>query len=121
MTPDELRKLDNEVHQKVMGSKCRFPATAAKAEFTLIAPAPAYSTDIALAWMVIDRMRRRRLFASVYEAEDRGASDRWHVVFGRGDEINGEIGEGNAETPAIAICLAALKAVSRRRASAKGT
>lgn len=66
----------------------------------------AYSSSIADAWLVVEKLKETKGRVSVDWFEDT-IGYRWHVYVGEGDEQS-VVG---AETAPHAICLAALKAV----------
>jgi len=84
---------------------------------------PCYSTDIAAAWQVVDTMRERGhpwVFLDLLDGGVPGVPEpRWCAGFDatldqrdcarRNLEMDGE---GDGDTPAVAICRAALKAVA---------
>ncbi len=80
------RDLDALVAEKVMGETCLFTA-------------PAYSTDIAAAWQVVDKLHALSFYLEV-------GSAGWMARF-----ANISATEASAATAPLAICLAALKAV----------
>lgn len=118
MTPDELRKLDAEVHEKVMGRACEFrhpeliwPALddwCERDDLIHTAPGvgawrsiPRYSTEMSAAWLLVEKldheifnMKRRRY--------------GWVCVF----VPPVSHGFGTGDTAPLAICRAALKAVT---------
>lgn len=100
------RELDAAVAERVMGLQLQ---TVAKnhpflADGTpLIAHPPAYSTEIAAAWRVLDRLTSRAYTATVFV---------YLIGVTCRIECAGEvITQANAATAPHAICLAALKAV----------
>lgn len=78
-------------------------------------PCPGYSTDIASAWLVVDRLQQ--IMSDVGSFSLHGGRSDWHCEIdsndGRflqnGPTINAY---SSAETPAHSICLAALAAIA---------
>lgn len=68
---------------------------------------PRYSTSILDAWKLVERLRARFTNFNLH-ASNGWAAGFWNVG-GDGKEYGG--GSATADTPALAICLAALKAV----------
>jgi hypothetical protein len=70
------------------------------------APVPHYSTDISAAWAAVEKMRGREyqfsLHANVF------TMPTYHVAFSHVEGTHGYRAE--SDTPALAICLAALRA-----------
>lgn len=117
MTSDELRELDRAVHEKVMGHAppdvCGFCGGTGKGTghgaglpcfacddglgFT-----QEYSTDLRAAWLVVEKLSERWTLFSLVRLQ----TGEWGCRFGNHVRID-------CETPAIAICRAALKAVSQ--------
>jgi len=60
-----------------------------------------YSTDIAAAWQVVEKLR-----SDGFEVELEGDSTGWHCLF----LDYPEAGRAEAQSPPLAICLAALEA-----------
>lgn len=61
MTEKELRELDARVHHEVMGGKVELSAKSMVVGGTMqywthFEPPPAYSTDIAMAWKVVEKL-----------------------------------------------------------------
>ncbi len=69
---------------------------------------PHYSTDIAAAWQVVEKLRE--LHPDGWVNLMNGVGDGWHVSVSTGDQEYG----ANAKTPAHAICLAALESVETK-------
>lgn len=138
MTADELRELDARVHREVMGGKIVLTAESktiagTRHYWAQFYPVPPYSSDIAAAWMVVEKMRADDWLVSVKSQPDCGA----FIVEGARSEYDApsparQIGKGKvvcelqdmrtegkyrhsqwafADTAPLAICLAALKAV----------
>jgi hypothetical protein len=98
--------IDAEIHEKVMGLKGQ---------------APAYSTDIAEAWKVMEHLCKSELDCVTGNAND-GASQLSFAIF-PGKNIwvcdfwsaDGTIfGRGEAEKAPLAICKAALQTFERK-------
>lgn len=107
------RELDALVAEKVMGWRIeRYMTNPPKPtgmgmppDSTTIAEIPAYSTDIAAAWEVVEKMRAQGFDNQFSWRADRpGHRSRPFACFGRN-------GSAEADTLQKAICLAALKAV----------
>jgi hypothetical protein len=65
---------------------------------------PHYSTDIAAAWQVVEKMEQRLDLCWL------GPGDVWVAVLGNGEE-DYQYGDAMAPTAPLAICRAALKAI----------
>jgi hypothetical protein len=110
----EGRELDALVAEKVMGETV-FPDYG---EFNARGVKP-YSTDIAAAWQVVEKLG---LFSRGFkwrEIETLGAllqhnprTDRWAVIV-RYYDGDADVAADNCDTAPHAICLAALKAIGR--------
>lgn len=102
MTPTELRELDAWIHGNVMG----LTLDPALGRFNCAGKyvpgdCPRYSTDIAAAWEVVEKMRERR--ESVFEmARPVGSGYLCNFIFNGTKEFG--------DTAPLAICLAAKKA-----------
>ncbi len=117
MTAEELRALDVRIHREVMGRDCEYDATASEPDwFDTITPhqvLPRYSTGIAAAWEVVERLcADNRHTVSVHDSTAGAdctvtrAADG-HYVFACEDWC------WSPQTRApLAICLAALKVVN---------
>lgn len=66
--------------------------------------APAYSTDIAAAWAVVEHLKQLDLSLAWHNSQ-------WVARFIKWGKVEHSIGE--ADTGPLAICLAALKAVEK--------
>lgn len=66
-----------------------------------------YSTDIAAAWLVVEKMHDEWSF----DCGDDALSGEWEAQFLKVEEGPRHSGHGRAETAALAICRAALAAV----------
>ncbi len=116
MTADELRMLDVEVHRKVFG-RCvelcedddHFPLCVRWydcSDMTSLKLVPPYSTDIAAAWRIVEKLRSSGIYLHV--------GYNWCDVYeGKyGSEIQ-TFGTGVLTSAPLAICTAALKAVDK--------
>lgn len=103
-----MRELDEEIAAKVMGlsrednskQKCRCDCrgyTCAKCQYP-----PHYSTDIAAAWTVVEKLKGFKLDLC-FEHDS-----LWQCVF-----WNDGIVEASADTAPMAICKASLASVSK--------
>lgn len=99
------RELDALVAERVMGLEAVNDGWVAESfpNGGMVYPLPEYSTDIAAAWRIVEILRPRyymfRIFVySCIEAQFQ-------------DHPNNAIAVGRSDTPAHAICLAALKAI----------
>lgn len=124
------RELDALVHAKVMGhpEQCWHPnaekvdpkhttlircpdcgETFGDSTYVLaLSTLPRYSTDIAAAWSVVEKMRGEGVYIDVQPR-----CDRWDTVAGWQGPDDGDIWEQvslTADTAPLAICLAALRA-----------
>jgi hypothetical protein len=71
---------------------------------------PDYSTDIAAAWQVVEHLRERDIWLD--SLEQKWESEMTRVIFGWRDPERGALfAQEMGDTPAHAICLAALRAV----------
>lgn len=126
MTTTELpagRELDALVTEKVMGWE-RIPTSADTPELeaypqfcedgTFRGAPPNYSTDIAAAWLVVEAMvhRDRRCQSRVSVTYDWFKQEWTCAFFGEGNPLVGGSGGHRAPTVMLAICHAALAAVS---------
>lgn len=68
---------------------------------------PRYTSDIAAAWEVVEKLHEMGLYVAISKDPDRFTWD----VRGWNDKTNSNRFIGFAETAPLAICLAALKAV----------
>jgi hypothetical protein len=83
-------------------------------------PVPEYSTDIKAAWEVVKHMAARGLWLTLLTPYD--AVDNYHATFtphGKPEWCNA-LAKARADTAPLAICLAALKTVSRVTARDSG-
>lgn len=109
------RERDALVAEKVMGFTVTdwptgksFPVTSAIAAGVLSerqeSRIPHYTTQIAAAWEVVEKLRREKMLVTVVSDEDGG----WNAEMW--DYNNRQSGEVFAESAPEAICLAALRA-----------
>ena len=104
------RALDARIHVHVIGREVRWlgdrPVDAEHARQVgseaMARPVPPYSTDISAAFPLLERFER---FSRVERLTDH-PPHHWAAMVKRGEQLY--FGEG--ETPALAICRAALKA-----------
>lgn len=105
------RELDAEIAEKVMGWPhdeaenclyCLMGSIAACNEVTR--DLPDYSTDIAAAWQVVDKLKATQGFALSYRGIE-NTPVSWGADFCNSGEVL-------AATAPLAICLAALKAIT---------
>jgi len=101
------RELDANVARKVMGIEC-FTHIHEDGRVDWIeehgdGPVARYSTDIAAAWQVVEKMRERGWFLNLHE--EGALSQQWVCVF---DDDAFDSGEFLAPTAPLAICRAAL-------------
>jgi hypothetical protein len=96
------RALDAEVERVVFGGEVCGMA------FCPCGARP-YSTDMGAAWAVVEAMGGRGYFATMHEILYADGRREWAVSF---DKAIPNLGEERAPTPARAICLAALKALT---------
>ncbi len=125
---NELRKLDAEVAEKVMGwlrwdgeDDWNGPAHTtffcSDSQWLTVyeggAEEPTQyfspSTDIAAAFQVAEKMTATNTNWEVEIDQQRGSSEKWKVIFWDGSDPSAQAG---AETLPLAICRAALKAVT---------
>lgn len=113
------RELDALVAEKVMGwigpivwiedemgcDPYMFPPGVIVSERDNDRMVPVYSTGIAAAWMVVDRMEERGWMARI--SREMGS---WNCRFVRPEDTAGYVFDEDATAP-LAICLAALRAV----------
>ena len=106
------RELDTQVAERVMHWKtfAGEPGYGRKPEkliSLILDPIPHYSTDIAAAWTIVDKFSGSFWMAgphALYGCDDWNDTDQWLVSI-RGPHVL-------AETAPLAICRAALQAVS---------
>lgn len=110
------RELDILIAEKVMGlvlspDKKYYYEDGIMAVNRINPLLPHYSTDIAAAWLVVEKLSRDFLF-SIH-----GGADDWEAEFNKNDGrflISADtIGMARAATAPLAICLAALEAMKQ--------
>lgn len=112
------RELDALVDEKIFGfSSLDLPtdrpptATECLNRGMMLALIPNYSTDIAAAWEVVEKMRANNFLFTINMSDN----FRWECEFDLNDGAfllkSDTIGFGRSETAPHAICLAALEAV----------
>lgn len=111
MTPG--RELDALVAEKVMGYK-RLEPTLDWPERWLcddrkLGGIPAYSTDIAAAWEVVEKLSAKHPYITIIRVGT--APTEWVIAEGPGDS---DPDLARAPTVPYAICLAALKSVASK-------
>ena len=95
------RDLDALISHKIIKCICR-----RKDGSILYDEIPDYSTNIAHAWRVVEKMRSLGFHFCLHQYE---GNNHWNAQFDKDDlDVVGSHG-GQGETPALAICLAALK------------
>jgi hypothetical protein len=140
MTDEEHRALDREVAEKVMGTLPRevrirgsdetvtiftdnpyySDGQCGLHELRWVTEPPAYSTEIELAWLVVERMKADpfgigpdfELLWGPEEPED--AEEQWVAVFGAKLKPGQCVVESYGSTAPLAICRAVLAAVAKR-------
>lgn len=126
MTGDELRALDAEVHTRVMGLECferdgmwceRSPLSTDFGGEPFVTQIPDYSSDIAAAWRVVERlMALGWLFHVLTMSDGFVVNARGYKLPADGDwpkaVMDGRFVQEVGDTAALAICLAALEAVA---------
>lgn len=132
MTSEELRALDEEIHRKVMGEVCvrlfrpstqkwdwyDFDDEDHNPDWSGVEPIPAYSSDIAAAWLLVEELRRRMPYAFVEliaMTGKRGEEKYSARVAGMDDEFTINGAHFYEPTAPHAICRAALKALEETR------
>ena len=112
MTNEELRELDAWIAENVMGYKVgylgpnrRFCMRAPNAPVGQEQWVPKYSTDIAAAWEVFDRLPELGEYGTWKVEKDR---NHYYCMFTDDEPYEEWVHEG-AETASLAICLAAKK------------
>lgn len=83
-----------------------YPAAEQGSALGRVGGCPQYSTKIALAWQVVEHLRQKGF---EFALDSRGGNPYW-AEFAKEDYKIG--GQATADTPALAICLAALKVSS---------
>ena len=121
------RELDAMIADKVMGwteqPYSRPPSHWQDEEGYTILTLPNFSTDIAAAWQVVERMRRfsdlRSFAVVVQDNSEHGAEPEWLARFDRYEVATDEMVTAewwSSKSAAKVICIAALKAVQSLRA-----
>lgn len=115
----DLRKIDAMITEKVMGlgvlqeTVDEFSVYNLIGEFADARPLPRYSSDIAAAWEVVEKLRSAPdfVFTLVDSSHTVGHSTEWYCMVGytRAGFDFSKAGAG-ANTAPLAICLAALEA-----------
>ena len=125
MTPKVGRELDALVAEKVMGQKVKSaaelgglysvegdffvnPPDRSEPVYAHTLPLPHYSTDIAAAWEVVEKLRVEGLRLRLVEY-----TDGFYAAFGAMAIDTAPWQASQVETAPLAICLAALKAVAQ--------
>ena len=128
MTREEImrlegRELDAAVHERVFGRPVKWAAPSAAFTFPFDPDAririPDYSSDIAAAWQVVERMFERGFYPEIsYDSDGTGCNDKAKVyaIFHTEDHYCGWPCAANAvkdvpQRVPTAICRAALLAV----------
>lgn len=110
------RELDALIAEKVMGFETvNFKSSdpheiivTKDAEGNMRMAVPFYSTDIAAAWEVVEKLR------DTWAIELHGRDGAWSCLVEEGDEVTAHfIAIAEADTAPLAICLAALKVVEK--------
>lgn len=119
MTTDQMdarRELDALVAEKVMGLRCeRLMTNPPKPSGLMRSPGgelvglPYFSTDISVAWKVVEEMRGRGYWVSVQMQPKSGDVDC--VMWLPSADDTQDFSDDEAPTAPLAICRAALKAV----------
>lgn len=102
------RELDALIAEKVMGLEIVHlgePSKPFVKNFTGTSEPTEYSTDIAAAWEVVERLKDSEHAFGFELTQDQGELCEWLAYFGEGRF------KAESETAPHAICLAALKAV----------
>ena len=111
MTPDELRTLDARVAVEVMGHGPIVGHVEAWGECVVVVPE--YTTSIADAWLVAEKMRgaKRQVGLHWENGESAVYSEQfWTCSLSEPYHYDDKV-HANAPTAPLAICLAALKAM----------
>ena len=111
------RELDALVAEKVMGRETtHWTDGFGDTGVTFFAPVEPYSTDIAAAWEVVERINMNGYDVHIDRVKPlRSASRLWYVAFLKGPRVHQKPIKGDGHDPGClptAICRAALKAVS---------
>lgn len=111
------RDLDRLIAEKVMGRKTEILATSGNwLRFTPEGiTVPFYSTDIAAAWLVVERIlaieKAKETYLPVFSVQTSPTGSSAVLQVGMGCKVAAE----NASTAPLAICLTALKVLEVRR------
>lgn len=81
-----------------------YPASERGSAHGRMGGCPQYSTNITLAWQVVEHLRKQGLEFTI---DSRGGDPYWAEFANENHTVGGQ---ASADTPALAICLAALKA-----------
>ena len=104
--PEAGWELDAEVAEKVMGVD--MPRSFPEAYPPQLRVDPPYSTDIEMAWYVVERMREQGWGFQLTNATNDGTDD-WSVEYW--PLTGGDTVLSHADTAPLCICLAALSAL----------
>lgn len=111
MNIDEMpagREMDALVAEKVMGW-ANIRGAVVEQNTNIVRDVPSYSTDIAAAWDVVEKINTKKCFIEL-----KSTFPTWFAGIFKGFGHNYEIIEcANEKTAPLAICRAALKAVSK--------
>lgn len=122
MTNEDLRDLDVRVHREIMGRDCLKDSTWSNGEWRDIRakepsgsiwfgdPVPRYSSDIAAAWRVVEKMAAThwlKLSTPFYPGDNFWAAFDLHNHM---DATNPIYSSWSCDSAPVAICLSALKA-----------
>lgn len=130
MTEKELRELDAEVHEKVMGLKCRWVRTSfgdtppeLRDLITPSASVPWYSTEIEAAWKVFEKLCTQVPGVSIRSWFENGIQG-WLVTVDC--NVSSPFDGATAgkkrffdASPEVAICRASLAVVSQKQTHAE--
>jgi hypothetical protein len=130
MNVDELEagsELDALVAERVMGWRRTSDSSRDVVWWIWILPngveiayddLPPFSTRVDMAWCAVDQIRNKQLADKFYIAwrQDGFIDGEWDARFGYFDTDYTEWPQGFADTPALAICRAALKCLTALKA-----
>jgi hypothetical protein len=107
-----LREIDRLVDKHVMNSNMVIweETPYLRARMKRDDEIPHYTTNIADAWQVAEKLRETKIF-SLYDAWDEDDNKIFCAVFEYNDTYHVVDYKGYADTAPLAICLAALKSV----------
>lgn len=101
------RELDKLISEKIFGEKFRpYTQLITTMPSKTVPETPFYSTNISAAWEVVEKIKAHQTIEIIGNS-----------YYGQGDatgysvKINGRLCSHQAETAALAICLAALEAI----------